>query len=124
MVGELCATAKTHASREKIRTWKTCFDFADAFVSPGIKSREELEPSSRAYAWNGASRRCWLGENINITAAVINDTETRLWALLEFFSKFLLWTGNNIRILAGSNVLKSKCNFNTHRKFHLANCKY
>jgi hypothetical protein len=43
--------------------WWT-FDFANAFVSPGVNSRAELVPSPRAYAWNGASRRR-LGDTVS-----------------------------------------------------------
>jgi hypothetical protein len=41
--------------------WWT-LDFANAFVSPGVNSRAELVPLTRAYARNGAPR-LWLGDN-------------------------------------------------------------
>jgi hypothetical protein len=37
--------------------WWT-LDFPSAFLSPGVNSRAELIPSTRAYAWNGEREVC------------------------------------------------------------------
>ena len=44
--------------------WWT-LDFANAFISPGLNSQEELVPSPRAYTRNGAPHH-WLRESIYI----------------------------------------------------------